>query len=268
MTSNIIFKLRSLLLAALILIPVVVLADEPGGQDQQTIRILSYNIKHGYGMDAKIDLSRSAKLIKELSPDLVALQEIDKFTERTSKTDQAKELGRMTEMHSEFGRFFDYQGGEYGMAVLSKNQPSEVNNHRLPDGREPRTALAITIAPIEGGPEVVFIGIHFYATSEERLAQATRLLEILESETRPVILAGDFNSRPDSDVMKLFADDWTNPDKGEDRLTIPSDNPRSEIDFILYRGLDGWEVKTIDVLHEPLVSDHRPVLLELTKTQR
>ena len=151
------------------------------------------------------------------------------------------------------------------MAILSRKKPREVNNHRLPNGREPRTALAISVTPIEHGREIVFVGIHFYATAEERLAQARRLLKILETETRPVILAGDYNSRPGSAVMKLFGDDWTIPDKGEDRLTIPSDNPRSEIDFIMFRNLEGWKVKQIDVLEEPLVSDHRPVLLELSK---
>lgn len=252
-------------LLATIVIPIMAFANEPQPEGQTTLRILSYNIKHGYGMDGKVDLSRSARLIKKLNPDLVALQEIDKLTERTRKVDQTAELGRMTEMHAEFGPFFDFQGGEYGMAILSKNKPSRVQNHRLPDGQEPRTALAITIAPIKGGPEIVFAGIHFYATQEERLAQAKHLLEILKTETRPVIFAGDYNSRPDSDVMKLFADEWTIPDKGKDNLTIPSDKPRSEIDFIMFRNFDGWKVDKIDVLEEPLVSDHRPVLLELSK---
>ena len=102
--------------------------------------------------------------------------------------------------------------------------------------------LAITVVPKEGWPEIVFVGIHFYATQEERLAQAKRLLEILETETRPVILAGDYNSRPGSKVMNLFGNEWTIPDKGEDRFTIPSDKPRSEIDFIMFRNLDGWKV--------------------------
>ncbi len=264
MPSGTPLSVRFLILFSFLAVPATILADESNSSKPKTLRILLYNIKHGHGMDGKVDLSRSGALIKRLNPDLVALQEIDKSTERTKQVDQATELGRMTEMHSEFGPFFDYQGGEYGMAVLSKSKPSQVTNHRLPDGREPRTSLAITVTPIEDGPEIVFVGIHFYATAEERLAQAKKMLEILESEKRPVILAGDFNSRPGREVMDLFADEWTIPDKGEDRLTIPSDNPRSEIDFIMFRNLKGWKVKTIDVIDEPLVSDHRPVLLELS----
>ncbi|NCF92046.1 MAG: metallophosphoesterase [Verrucomicrobiaceae bacterium] len=255
-----ILNFRHLIQAVLLVLPILLAANE-----QPTLKVLAYNIKHGYGMDGKVDLSRSAALIKRVDPDLVALQEIDKSTERTGKVDQTKELGRLTEMHAEFGPFFDFQGGEYGMAILSKNKATNVANHRLPDGQEPRTVLAITVVPIENGPEIVFAGIHFYATRAQRLAQAQRLLEILKDETRPVILAGDFNSRPDSEVMKIFAKEWTIPDKGEDRFTIPSDKPRSEIDFIMFRNLDGWKVEKIDVLEEPLVSDHRPVVLELSK---
>lgn len=265
---NPILSIRNFVPIVLLALPTMGFADEPKAGEEATLTILSYNIKHGYGMDGKVDLSRSAALIKGLAPDLVALQEIDKSTSRTKNVDQATELGRMTNMHPEFGGFFDYQGGEYGMAILSKNRPSAVSNHRLPDGIEPRTALAITVTPVENGPELVFVGIHFYASQAERLAQAKRLLDILKTETRPVILAGDFNSRPSRDVMKLFADGWTIPDKGEDRFTIPSDNPRSEIDFIMFRNLEGWKVTKIDVLEEPLVSDHRPVLLKLSRSQR
>ena len=115
------------LLVVLFAVPAMVLTVEPGSAEKATLRVLSYNIKHGYGMDGKVDLSRSAELIKRLDPDLVALQEIDKSTERTKRVDQTAELGRMTNMHATFGRFFDYQGGEYGMAVLSRKKPLEVN---------------------------------------------------------------------------------------------------------------------------------------------
>ena len=45
-------------------------------QEPVTLRILSYNIKHGEGMDKRIGLKRIAGVIAKESPDLVALQEI------------------------------------------------------------------------------------------------------------------------------------------------------------------------------------------------
>ncbi|MCH8938976.1 MAG: hypothetical protein IH966_06090 [Gemmatimonadetes bacterium] len=49
------------------------------------------------------------------------------------------------------------------------------------------------------------------------MAQAQRIVEIFQNETRPVILAGDFNSTPDSDVIELLEQYWRIPDNGEDR---------------------------------------------------
>ena len=56
------------------------------------IRVLSYNIRHGEGMDNRIDLWRIAKIIESISPDLVSLQEVDYQMERTGGIDQAEEL--------------------------------------------------------------------------------------------------------------------------------------------------------------------------------
>ncbi|UCC72526.1 MAG: endonuclease/exonuclease/phosphatase family protein [Gemmatimonadota bacterium] len=244
---------------------VAVLAGAAGGsaQDATTLRILAYNIKHGEGMDDVVDLERAARVIRELEADIVALQEIDSAVERTSRVDQASVLGRLTGMHSAFGGFFDYQGGRYGMALLSKRPFEEVVNHRLPDGAEPRTALAARIRVGEPPQEMVVVGIHLYATAEERYAQAARLVELLAEESAPLILAGDFNSRPGSDVIALLASSWQIPKKGADHLTFPADAPDRQIDYIMYRPRERFEVASLRVIDEPLVSDHRPVLIEL-----
>lgn len=232
-------------------------------QQGATLRVLAYNIKHGEGMDRVIDLERAARVINSLDPDIVALQEIDSAVERTGHVDQATRLGELTGMHSVFGAFFDYQGGRYGMALLSKRRFEEVVNHKLPDGAEPRTALAARVRVGEPPIEIVVVGVHLYATPEERYAQAARLVEILADETAPVILAGDFNSRPESEVIAALAGYWQIPDKGVDRLTFPADTPTREIDYIMYRPRDRFEVLDLRVIDEPLVSDHRPILIEL-----
>ena len=228
-----------------------------------TLRILSYNIKHGLGMDGAIDLNRIARVINGLQPDVVTLQEVDSAVERTSGVDQTTLLGQLTGMHSVFGTFFDYQGGRYGMALLSKYPFISHTNYLLPKGVEHRAALAGRIRVGDDGPEVVVVGIHLVWTGEERYSQAARLIEIFKDEKSPVILAGDFNSRPDSDVMALVGEAWHIPDKGEDHFTFPSDAPDREIDYIVYRPSDRFEVVEHRVVDEPVASDHRPLLLEL-----
>ena len=156
------------------------------------------------GMDDVLDLGRIAALIEALDPDLVALQEIDSVTTRTGGVDQAAELGRLTGLAHLFGSFMPYQGGAYGMALLSRWPIDASRNLRLPDGDEPRTALGASVVSPRTGQSVRFVGIHFYRTEDERLAQATRLEAYLESDTIPTILAGDFNSTPGSGVMNLL----------------------------------------------------------------
>jgi endonuclease/exonuclease/phosphatase family metal-dependent hydrolase len=68
------------------------------------VRVLSYNIHHGAGTDGELDLPRIANVIRRLKPDLVALQEVDKKTQRSRGVDQAAELGRLTGMHAVFGK--------------------------------------------------------------------------------------------------------------------------------------------------------------------
>lgn len=225
-----------------------------------TLRVLAYNIRHGEGMDRRIDLQRTADVITRLRPDLVALQEVDRRVERTGGVDQAARLAELTGMHHAFGDFMPYQGGQYGMAILSRWPMTEVENHRLPPGEEPRSALAARIALGEGGPEIVFVGIHLYRTAEERLAQARRLVEVFRAERAPVLLVGDFNSTPESDVISLLAESWEVTPKTGDRRTFSSTEPVREIDFVLYRPTERFRVLESRVIDEPVASDHRPVL--------
>lgn len=242
-----------------------------------TLRVLAYNIHHGEGMDEVVDLERIARLIRDVDPDLVAVQEVDSVVERTDGVDQAAELGRLTGMHPAFGRFMAYQGGAYGMAVLSRWPIESAENIRLPDGAEPRTALAVSVRLPASGELLRFVGIHFYRTEEERLAQAVQLEERLARSTRPegragsggipTILAGDFNSTPGSAVMDHLGIAWTDVPKGADRLTFPSWAPQREIDFVLVRPATRFRVLNARMLDEPVASDHRPVFVRLAVTR-
>src|ERR1700674_4525771 len=83
----------------------------------RTFRVLTYNIHHGQGTDGRFDLSRLAGVMKRVQPDVVALQEVDRGTERSGGVDQLAELERLTDMHAEFGKTMDYSGGRHGGGV-------------------------------------------------------------------------------------------------------------------------------------------------------
>ncbi len=225
------------------------------------LRVVAYNIKHGRGMDGEVDLERTAQVIQALRPDFVTLQEVDLHCARSGGVDEAARLGELCGMTSAFGSFMDYDGGKYGMAVLSRYPIVEVLNHPLPSGPEPRTALGVR-ARLDDGTEIVVVGIHFYASESERFAQAEALMEALKEEQAPVILAGDFNSTPESSVMKRL-EAWKNAEKNGSSLTFPSDTPSTEIDYILMRPPEAFEIESMRVVEEAVASDHRPLLLEV-----
>jgi endonuclease/exonuclease/phosphatase family metal-dependent hydrolase len=228
-----------------------------------TLRILAYNTHHGEGMDGALDLVRIGEFIEATRPDLVALQEIDRFVERTGWIDQAFEYGSLTGMDPLFGEFMAFQGGHYGMALLSRFPIMESTNILLPPGPEPRSALAARVRLPGSGREVVFVGIHFYRTEEERLAQARSLMYALEGEEGLVILAGDFNSQPGSAVMDLLGSQWDVLQKRGGPHTFPANNPDREIDFVLVRPRTGFRILEHRVMDERVASDHRPVFLVL-----
>ncbi len=233
---------------------------------QDTVRVLSYNIRHGTGMDGRVDLERTAAVIRALAPDVVLLQEVDSCTARTGGVDQAALLAELSELpHYAFGRFMEYEGGAYGMAILSATPVLEQWNHELPGGTEPRSALAARIRPSSSRSELVFVGIHLYRNEAERFEQARRVIDIFGEETAPVLLVGDFNSQPGDAVMRLLGGKWKLPSKPpDDRRTWPADAPRVEIDHAMYRPEESIEAIAYRVIDERVASDHRPVFLLIT----
>lgn len=234
-----------------------------------TLTVLTYNIHHGEGTDAKLDLERIARIIRAENPDLVALQEVDEKTERTANVSQAAELGRLTGLHHAFGKAMDYRGGAYGQAILSRWPITQTKVQQLPQraGREPRIVFVAQIESPHGN--LNFATVHLdHQLEEVRLDQARALNKILADEKTPALLCGDFNAGPESSTMKFIFEHWLDAAGDRAANTIPSANPRKRIDYILAAPKDGWTAATSRVLEEPIASDHRPVLARVTLTLR
>ncbi len=230
-------------------------------QSPRTLRVLSYNIHHGEAMDGQFDYERLAKVINDLSPDIVALQEVDDATERASGVDQAALLGKLCKMHHTFGQAMPYQGGRYGEAILSRFPILRTAVHPLPyePNREPRAALEAWIEP-EGIGLLRFVGTHLcHQDDDVRVQQTTRLRQLFnDRHGPPTILAGDFNARPGSNPMNVLLDAGWN-----DAVA-----PLSRIDYILVHASDPWKVVEVQIIDEPVVSDHDPVLVVLQWQER
>lgn len=244
-------------------------ADEP-----TRIRVLCYNIRHGRGMDDKVDMERIAKVIRSANPDVVALQEVDKGVERSDRIDEPAELGRLSNMAPLFERNIPYQGGEYGNAILSRLPITGHRNVHLPShyvGEQRGALVAELTAPNEAKTPFRFIATHIdYRPNDAERMDSVKAIEeaVRERPDVPTILAGDLNSRPDSRVIAAFAENWTRTDADVEAgsaslFTFPADKPDRQIDYVLVRPAERWRVVEIKVIDEPVASDHRPLLVVL-----
>ena len=221
------------------------------------LRVVSYNIHHGVGMDGKLDLERIADVILQQNPDVVALQEVDNMATRSGSVDQAAVLAKLLGMQSVFGKCINLGEGGYGNAILSKHPIVETRVHRLPGGGEPRVALEV-VAKVDG-ELLSIVSVHFeWSTEAIRLKQANALEGIFSEHAQPVIVLGDFNARPESETMQLLRKTWSLIPKTGAQLTSPADVPRSEIDYILTRNLKVRGTSCF-VMEEAVASDHRPL---------
>ena len=205
--------------------------------EPQQLRVLSYNIHHGEGVDGKLDLPRIAEVIRAADPEVVALQEVDRNTTRTGRVDQPAELARLTGMHAVFEKNIDYAGGQYGNAVLTKLPVLRHQNIPLPsfyDGQQ-RGALCVELN-WQGRP-LVFVATHFdyHPLERERMASAKTVNELIAryGET-PMILAGDLNATLGSAPLLLLQRMWNIVGERE-QPTFPASQPQRQIDFILTR---------------------------------
>jgi endonuclease/exonuclease/phosphatase family metal-dependent hydrolase len=262
-------RTRRWLAAVPILLLAVIFAPPalPATQPADALRVVSYNIRHGRGNGDVVDLERTARVLRALEPDIVGLQEVDDRAKRSGGVPQAERLGELLKMHHAFGRFMAYQGGGYGMAILSRHPIVNSREVPLPEGNEPRVALSVETR-LPDDTLVTVVNVHFDWVRDDgfRFAQAETLTEYLHALETPVILLGDFNDLPESRTLALFRSRFGEAAKPEDdRFTFPATDPRREIDYIFFSPITAWKAREVRVIDERIASDHRPVLAVLER---
>lgn len=226
----------------------------------ETITMLTYNIRHGAGMDNAMNLERQAAIIKACKADVVALQEVDSVTNRSGMIDEAAYLAQENEMVGTFGRAIDFDGGKYGVAILSKEKPLSVKNIPLP-GAEPRTLLVCEFE------QFVFACTHLDLEEVNRLASVEIIVNEAKTWDKQFFLCGDWNDMPDSQFMERMKEWFTilSNTNGDDVLyptflSFPADEPNRYLDYVAGFGQNVVK-RSSEVLNEPEASDHRPVLV-------
>ncbi|MFF8986883.1 endonuclease/exonuclease/phosphatase family protein [Streptomyces globisporus] len=253
-------------------------SGEPGGTGGRVLplRVATYNIHAGAGMDGVFDLDRQMAELRSLEADVIGLQEVDRrWGSRSEWRDLAGELARRLRMHLSFAPIYSLDpaepGGpraEYGVAVLSRHRIVSAENHEITrlSTQDPNPVPA----PAPGFGEVVVrvrgLPVHVYVTHLDyrpdpavRVAQVADTRRIMAEDRGPKILLGDFNAEPAAPELTPLWRELADADPGAP--TFPAQDPVKRIDFVTV-SKNGIGVRRAWV-PQSLASDHRAVVADL-----
>ena len=215
-----------------------------------TLRIASFNVHHCLGLDGIVDVERVAKVVRSLSADLIALQELDRNLPRSGGIDQPRELARLLDVEVAFFPTISRGDGDYGLAVAGRPSPSTASYLALPQlgKEEPR---GVVTARWEG---LEVVCTHLSTAAEARRIQTSALAAIAARAEGPVAVLGDLNQGARA-LRPLTVQGF----RGAFRhRTLPRARLRPQIDHILVRDATlrrSWTVPTTASDHLPLVAE-------------
>ncbi|MDQ1256729.1 MAG: hypothetical protein QG656_1329 [Candidatus Hydrogenedentes bacterium] len=248
-------KTALLLLSIGLCLPVLSFGDS-------MVRVMTYNIHHGEGVDGKLDLDRIASVIRSANADVICLQEVDRNLPRTNHLDFPAILAKALDMRVVFEPNFRFDGGDYGNATLTRLEIESSENLALPgpEGREPRGCLRVTVW-VEGQRVDVF-NTHLGLEPDERKTQASEIVKHIAE--RPTVLAGDLNETFDQPALQILTGRLRDSAGGDAAPTIPAQAPAKRIDFVLASKEFAVSSSSVTVTPETqTASDHLPIAASL-----
>ncbi len=234
-------------------------ASKPAAQSHD-LTVLSWNLLHGADEQGHLNLEAKGEYISRQGAELVFLQEIDQHCRRTNNVDQMAVLGGITGMDPQFAAFMDFQGGRYGLGMLSALPCLTSRVLALPPGDEPRVALLREFEMF--GHTLLCVDVHFNWVEDDtaRFAQAQALMDFLATLDLPCVIAGDFNDRPSSRTLEAFhAAGFRHVEPAGPTWNARA--PSKDIDHILIRSGKGLDLEAAggEILDGEFLSDHRAV---------
>lgn len=208
--------------------------------ERQRLTVLTYNIHATVGSDGRTHLDTLATEIDHWHPDIVLLQEVDRFQGRSGNVDTPAALADRLGWSWTFGKNLRRHGGSYGDAILTRFPILSSRQYLLPrpPGTEQRGLLHAVLDV--NGVQVSAYATHLDQSSPvARLPQARTIVARVDSDPLPVVLGGDLNAHPTSPAVSILrsrlVDTWREVGAGLGRSV-----PRARIDYLMHRdGRDG-----------------------------
>lgn len=213
------------------------------------MRVATFNLRHGVGVDSILDLERTAAVIRQTGAEVVGLQELDRGVDRSGRVDQSRLLAELTGMVVRFHRTARTGGGDYGIAVAARHDVAD-RFERLPRGgsEEPRGVIVVDTGSLS------ILVTHVTKPGPARAAQVRRLAEMARDLGPRVVLMGDLNTQR-HDLGPLIS---AGLDPGPEHPTMVM-SPRIQVDYIMtgpaVKLVDSWTVDMRASDHVAVVAD-------------
>ena len=275
--------------------------DKTAQAKPRDLRIMTYNIKHGQTnasctqpepapgqppvADCNLDLSAAIEVIRAHDPDIVGVQEVDRFWARAARTRTSR---RCFLRHSGLGTPATARISttrrtcirtcrtRYGTVVLSRFPILECTTTPLRrTGTNEQRGLTLALINVRG-VRLRFYNTHLHTTAANRLMQTADIAGVIDAAgDGPKIIVGDFNARPTAaelaPIHARFVDGWAGagvpaPDN-PNGLTSPArlaGNPTSRIDYtFLSSPINALAVHVPIDDRTRLAADHYPVVTDI-----
>jgi endonuclease/exonuclease/phosphatase family metal-dependent hydrolase len=249
----------------------------PAPSSTVRMRVLQWNLHHGVGTDGKYDIDRIATWMAKMTPDIIMLNEVEKYT-GWGNEDQPARYKAM--MESKTGRkWYLLFAQEYGLwtsngkgHVILSTYPIESTNFLDMSWDRVGAQARITV----NGRTISLLVTHLDPYSQSyRLTQAKQM--ILWSTTAPEnrILTGDMNAWPDqssiAEYNKTYNDSWAVAELAGKAVAFSGLSPsgatkNGRIDYIFYSKKAANLVVISSQVYDTrnssgaMASDHRPVV--------
>lgn len=223
------------------------------------VRLMSYNIRHGSDINKVMHLEDQIAIMRKWNPDYILVQEVDSVCTRSGKIDEAKVMAEALGMHHTFARAIDFEGGKYGVALLSREAPLRVERYPLPNNSESRVLLVCEF-------EDKYVACtHLSFERNEHVEPVSIINGAASRATKPFFIGGDWNDEPQSVLLNtlrqtftILSDDYV--------LSYPADVPTMCIDYIAAYQNANVRQPIVTLQHladEPTASDHRPLIVDI-----
>jgi endonuclease/exonuclease/phosphatase family metal-dependent hydrolase len=261
--------------------------DKLYSQNKPLLKVATYNIGKNEASHDVSDFTSLNAAIKNIDADVIAISEVDNKTERSKKINQLKTIADANNLYYAFGKALDFDGGEYGIGILSRYKINHSQVIKLPSGTaEQRVVLLAQIEKPGFDTPIIMMATHldWQKDPETRMQQVRHILDIsigdVPSDFKDIassikILAGDFNSTRNEQPIKEIEYFWNPVEIHEaDYRSWPAVNPAIDIDHIFTFKGQKWSVNKLEIPHDSkvftwsLASDHLPVIAELELTEQ